>query len=902
MACASDPGAVGTSMSDDTQERPINGRLVPVDVQVPCTESEKLLLSQGRTLYVIKVEAFGLPIQLVRRPFEDFQKLYDELLVMTKGLPSQTRLKIGYSLPALPSTSWYGAFDSAKTIEDRRGRLEKFLQGLLLVPEFILDAEDRILRFLKLQRAAIAAARVVATTSLGPWMCALLEYSAADAEGLVPLRHPAVEAALLKTAVEVSNNDELIAGSCAKITCVCGLAERIFMMSLSSATPVVIRAESACVSWAEALLSILCNEASDSLLRDRAGDALLALSRSDLDAWRRALMGLLGGLGSNAAVEKLTSAAANDTDDTSCNGAFASEPADGDQVDGTTNTNFVDGPPRAGGSGRLVAELLLRGLDGEAVRRFIEPSLADVRKRLLNVLFVSSDVFVRWATGLVLARLVSEPGYLEAAKAEAGLRVLCGELSPRADELGNTGLGPLLLEDGLWGWVCSLLASPVAAASGFAMLTVAHEVRPDATRIAATPGLVESLTALLDPAVDADVNTWAATLLSRACTGHLDRTLRDTSVVLSVCSAFHADTEDKAEKSVEKHRQQVEGLATVRDRCDVLSATEALLVASSGDSARLHVKAEDWRNAIVAVDTATVAAECGQATSLAAVEEHQSIWRGAISAAKGLRERVAEACSSEGIARTASNGDGIATSLSIEEKLQRLEPKKKELAALESSFKRRRDDLEKMVQEKMRLTAELFERTEADKLEITRNNSAASVAEETSQKGGVIDDGASAGAGTGTSGSVAGGGGGEATTSSEAAVSGGPAHTQALRDRVDELTRMMQLVSRELPGQQVELEVLRQEVQELTEATSGMLMQHESTLGEWARVAEAHRHATSQLQAFDDCLRKTKVFMTEERSKRHVLREAVQRLMGSLATLDGHLESLESDDCVDSAH
>eukprot|EP00439_Symbiodinium_sp_Y106_P039686 s1035_g4.t2 len=85
---------------------------------------------------------------------------------------------------------------------------------------------------------------------------------------------------------------------------------------------------------------------------------------------------------------------------------------------------------------RLVVELLVRGFDSPVVQRFADPvlvadrsfrwdlaSAADParRKRLLNQLFMSRDAFVRITVGLLLAALLCQDGYGEAAQAEAGI-------------------------------------------------------------------------------------------------------------------------------------------------------------------------------------------------------------------------------------------------------------------------------------------------------------------------------------------------------------------------------------------------------------------------------------------------------------------------------------------------
>ncbi|OLP93188.1 hypothetical protein AK812_SmicGene24932 [Symbiodinium microadriaticum] len=133
---------------------------------------------------------------------------------------------------------------------------------------------------------------------------------------------------------------------------------------------------------------------------------------------------------------------------------------------------------------RLVVELLVRGCDSPVVQRFADPGLVADRKRLLNQLFMSR---------LLLAALLCQDGYGEAAQAEAGIAAVSEELDtlnpaqPLEPDLA--ALQRVLAEEDCWLWLCRLAAMrrwPVA--SNFALQVLLRLVQPSPGMLMETAG------------------------------------------------------------------------------------------------------------------------------------------------------------------------------------------------------------------------------------------------------------------------------------------------------------------------------------------------------------------------------------------------------------------------------
>ena len=124
----------------------------------------------------------------MRRPYEEFERLHADISQFVRGLPSEVRLRLNYTLPSLPSATWVWG-DASKTLDKRRSKLEEFLQKLLLQPEVVHDEERRLLRFLSLSTAATEGTTLVIYRTCGPWLERLWE-TTGEGDGLAVLQHP----------------------------------------------------------------------------------------------------------------------------------------------------------------------------------------------------------------------------------------------------------------------------------------------------------------------------------------------------------------------------------------------------------------------------------------------------------------------------------------------------------------------------------------------------------------------------------------------------------------------------------------------------------------------------------------------------------------------------------------
>mmetsp|Transcript_57628 Transcript_57628/g.160582 ORF Transcript_57628/g.160582 Transcript_57628/m.160582 type:complete len:849 (-) Transcript_57628:24-2570(-) len=829
--------------------RPTAAADLPIFVTIPSAETGRGLLGQSPSLYVVEVEAFGLRSE-VRHTFESFEKFHAELNQFISHLPSEVRKKLSYALPPLPPTYMFGNEMSA-TVEDRRVKLEVFMQKLLLQKEIVGDTEGRLWRFLQLHSAASAAASLLTTRSYGSWLRSLWEASTGG-EGLVPLQHPAVEQALLHVVRNTIGDDGALVATVEEdeVVMACDLVVRIFANDrVSSAGPVA--------NWAQPLLCLVLyvrpsdatsHEAklSFALFRDRASAALLEVVRKDA-AWSKTLHDVL--LDQGIAQLAAAAQAANET---------KSDVVEGDGASGRADVQVT--PP----SVRLVPELLLRGFDGPAVQTFIDPSLADDRKRLLNALFLSPDIFVRLVVGLLLARLLCEPGYVEAVKAESGLRGLCAELASRTHELAGSGIAELLGENRLWVWLCGLVASAQPTACGFAMLLVVHAVAPPPARIRTTLGMQDALVALLGSDTDAVVRSLAARLLLDVYRSDEASIPMASTLVAALGRAVATDTKASLLGECEQHDILRGNVTEARNHCGIVSGAMELLRTTCESYLRLKVEADAWRDSVDCMDSSITTAEYGQAACLASLEESGSRWDAA--------------------ARELDNGYG-AQGVGGEESgdaLQELQLAEKVLVDGELELDERRRQLEGKVQEKMVITRSASECGDA----VERWRQAAIAAEkreagEVGEEVGALTDAGPDGLSEPPTTAA------ECWQNHQAAVE----RLNALRSTVEDLDQQLQQLSEPLPGMQDAMEAQKQRVKELTEATMETRQRHSHLLSSWHDVLETRRTCGLEMQGFSDCLTKARGSLEAERSKRNGLRAAIGEMIESLTQLDRRLES-----------
>jgi predicted nucleic acid-binding Zn-ribbon protein len=268
----------------------MGGPDLPITVNIPSVEISKSLLCQTRSKYVVVCEAFGLRSQ-ASRPFEDFKKFHAELTQFIRSLPSQVRMKLNYALPALPPTYFFGN-ELAATVEDRRAKLETFLQKLLLQPEFINDTEERLWRFLQLHPAASASARLVAARACGPWLQTLCDASLIASDGggsvVVPLQQPLVEEALLQIVKDViDENGSLVDGAKqSEVNATCNLLEKVCVGVMDRRRPETVL----CAGVEALLLSVLCDTSAVDLKRElKRAMAELAVKQAEVEMGTKTL-------------------------------------------------------------------------------------------------------------------------------------------------------------------------------------------------------------------------------------------------------------------------------------------------------------------------------------------------------------------------------------------------------------------------------------------------------------------------------------------------------------------------------------------------------------------------------------------------------------------------------------
>jgi len=831
---------------------------------LPRAEISRGLLGQGYAVFAIEVTAFGL-VRQVRRPFEDFEKLHAEMTQFIRGLPSEVRLKLNYALPALPTAPWYWN-DSAKALEERRAKLEAMLQKLLQQPEIVHDSEGRLWQFLQLHPAASAAASLLAARSCGPWLRTLWEVSA-EGDGLLPLRHPSVEEALLDAIADtLRDGRELSSVERQSGMAFAGeLLERIF----AGGKEVVARPEPVLRRRVEALVSLaLCTclpppsasgvqgkdegdtPAGQSVpLRTAAGSALLQLARADRASWQQALHAYLSA--------------------ETAQGLVALVGADSQWSGGGPDSSAEQGPSTGtlvhGSSERLVAELLLRGFDGALVQRFMEEELASERKQLLNLLFASHDLFVRLIVGLLLSRLLCEPGYTDVAKAEAGLGSLCREVAPQAPHFLQAGLGPILLEERCWLWLSNLVASAHPTVSGFALLVVVHAVQPSPACLLQTPGMHRSLVAMLEPDVDPTVRRLAARTLFATYHAEEGAIPTDAAVLSGICSALAASTEEAVARQSEEHSSSKAGMTQARERCSAVASTEVLLSTVCEGTAALLTEAEAWRSALSGASDTTGAAEEANVACIAALGSH----RGHQSTAACTLQEAMEF----------ENG-------SVGDLFPELQLAEEELASEEAKVEEATQLLEQKVQEKMSATLEVSECNEA----VHRWLTAAAEAEARETEATTTADRATE----------------LEAPQPQAAEEKAPEcwrrhreaveRLKALRGRVEELDSHLQELSEALPAKRQAAEARRHHARDLAARAHAAQQRHAAVLLDWHRVLEASRTCDTELGSFADRLVEVRGAFAAECTQRHGLRGAIRGLVASLTALDDHLGSLEATD------
>lgn len=843
----------------------------------------------GQTLFVVEVVAFGLESE-VRRPYEDFDKLHADISQFIRSLPSEVRLRLSYALPPLPANVWF--VDSARVLEERRTKLEALLQKLLLQPEIVNDPEERLWRFLRLHTAVTSAASLLSAKSCGPWLQHLWEASA-EGEGLMPLRHSSVEDALhriisntLGESHELSDGDKRDS-----MIFACEILHRIF----DSGKEAVARPAQVLRSRVEVLVSLtLCTcsepaptsgsteaaredtsggEASEGgqerpalrgpRVRDSAATALLALARADRAAWQQALCASL----SAETAQNLVAVAES--------GCCASVPtaAAGDGAAGAGKGSCDGAELSAPGplsSERLVAELLLRGFDGAVVERFIEPELSNARKQLLNALFSSQDLSVRLMVGLLLARLLCEGSYAEAAKAELGLGGLCRELAPRAAEFAGAGLRQVLLEDDVWAWLSGLVASSHSMVSGFALLVVVHAVEPCPELIMRTPGLREALARLVEPEADATVRSLAARMLLATYRRDDESIPANAALVSAVCGALALSAERSVARQADRYGTLGAGTAEARAQYGVAASTQELVSLVCQGAAGLSEEAGAWRNALVIADGALEVAEHVNAACVACLGSHRAYWGTAVS-------------NLENEAAAGGTADPLAELQAVEQ----------EASVEKSRLEAETQHMEALLKEKMDLTRKVSECNEEVHRWFTASNEAKHRETCADAAAGIaFDVGSELAYGVQPGSACEGQRAQECWQKHRNAVE----TLKVLRARVEEVDVHLQELSQALPSMREAAEARTQSVKDLTAQADEAKRRHTAMLLEWGKVLDVGSTCDAELRNFEGRLEEAQGSLETERLRRASMRGAIRGLVASLVALDGHLESLEAKD------
>lgn len=819
-----------------------SGPSLPIAVAIPRLEVEPRFLQQ-RTYYVVETTAFGMP-SLVRRTFEDFESLHGALAH-----------KVKFALLPLPrGRSFFN--EHPRAAEERRAELERLLQRLLTISELLCSEDGRLLRFLDVQRVAVAASRFVIAPpgGKGDWLQLLHKTTAERGGGAArPLHETVVQDALVSVVtaaqspfLRASPGDTFTDGGGAQADAVlaCELFARLFRGDgrdlgqsdiVSPERVVHVKALLALVAHQEDASDAMSPSHGQASTSQAAAEAVQTLVRADRTAWSRVLLGLLDSEG----VELLVAAA---------------DVGDGSGVSSTRATSSSSPAPASKRRAqRLVAELLVRGFDGDVVQRFSSSDIAVERKRLLNLLFASRDPFVRIVVGLLLARLVSEDsGFGEAAAAEAGVRSLCEELlAPRVSELAEAELVFLVMEDGMWAWLCELAASLRPLVAAFALLVVLQVGSGFSPALVTdTPAFHELLVSQLAPELDPTVRGLAARVLLATYRG-TGRPVPENLTLNVFGSALALSAESVLTRDDAEHKELGERTAEAQNLCRRFGSTSEPLHEAFACAAQMKARAEAWTETL-ALATSSAEAACEKHLAAGSLLTEQGACLGACT------EQLDE-----------EEADGSPSSSGLNAKLKRRE---EQMAAAEADLAEREERLRVLTETRSGLAATQAEGEAAERRWLKAVCEARASAQEA--------EGASTDAGSACE--------MEAREEHERALEA----VAAIRDEAEVVEEQLRMETEQLPELRKAIVSGRQHIKVLaTRCSDGVEA--------WGSVLDAHLACRSGLLGAGERVRETCGRLEAERQHRKELRNAIRVMSESLGALDDHLAFLEQQDSME---
>jgi len=280
-------------------------------------------------------------------------------------------------------------------------------------------------------------------------------------------------------------------------------------------------------------------------------------------------------------------------------------------------------------------------------------------------------------------------------------------------------------------------------------------------------------------------------------------------------------------------------IAHIQGSCDVAAGLGDPLHAACLSAAQLEAEARAWKGALAATAAATELAQGAHAAAGAALA--------------GQRASLLSVSDDVELAGSLTDADGL------RDELQRRE---EQLSADEGNLSRTEAWLQELVEQRMSLTRQLTEHGEAER----HWRGALHAAED--------------------------GGAATAPMAQEcrAACEAVQQAVAAARAEAAEIDEQMRGACEQLPRAREGLACGRRRVAELRAGRGGAF---EALSG----VLDAQLGCSGRLQNGHECLQNAHGRMEGERAQRGKLRAAARALASSLAALDGHLESLELQDC-----
>eukprot|EP00930_Biecheleria_cincta_P084458 TRINITY_DN73924_c0_g1_i1.p1 TRINITY_DN73924_c0_g1~~TRINITY_DN73924_c0_g1_i1.p1 ORF type:complete len:897 (-),score=172.33 TRINITY_DN73924_c0_g1_i1:48-2696(-) len=846
--------------------------LLPLSVQIPRVETERSFLGQATSfVYVLEINAFGISSE-VRHSFEDFEKLHALFTQFFRTLPSEVRKKLNYALPPLPSTVWYKVIDSPKTLDDRRSKLENLIHCLLQQSEVLNDVEGRLWQFLQLGPTTVAAIRLVLTKSRGPWIETIAEATAVKSFDEYPpcLLHPLIEETLLHLLADVRSSSVRETGlregyeeqteqppSISELTqdeehelVPCEIVARIYEAAKCADSVSASRRRTSGCQRISTLLP-LAVRGHTVAMRFVSLNALLHLSQSDTRLWQEDLSIAL------ECSENLAMLA------TLAEGTVGSSTAEGDPSPSCGKTP----------ADNLVAELILRGFDGDVVTKFSQAGLADERKRLLNALFMSQDPFTRLAVGLLLMRLLLEPDYPEAVKAEAGLCSIYNELAECPSDFNCAKIAAIFDVEPLWTWICSLLSAQQAAVRAFVLCIILHSVQPSPERILETPLLLAALRDFSAESGERRIKDLAARTLLDAYRAEESAAPADAKDIEVLSSALAGTSESALAEHSIQHVDLGKRIASARVRWHVEAKAEFLVQATFDAAVRFHDKCNAWKGSMMLVDDAASEAEGAHEACKERLSNCEAARAKAISAAYEV------------------------ASCSDRDLLEQLEVSRKELASAQAEVTTGTEVLESLVQEKMVAAREAAET--GDEAKRWRATAAEAEEREAELAPHGIDDPELAPSFDKLRKAIS---AGEKAMAEPRAEECWEKHREsveklkAVNIRVGELDAQMRSTTAALSVKRQDAEACRLRVEELEMKVGVVRQRHASVLERWGDTFSSEGTCAVKLRSLGDLLAATHSALGEERPRRGEMRLAIHSLIQGLTALDGHLQMLEESD------